>query len=155
MSDEVKLPELELVALGEELTCEHAAYRAFISHGPSKYCCYICYLLRDNDAATQRRDFLELLTCEHEAQMITMREMIQEAISQRDELLARVKVLEDALRKIEAWELPASGKFWPKEQGGQEMHYQTAFGTNGSQKYFRELASAALAPHVEGQGGQG
>jgi hypothetical protein len=69
MIDEVKLPELELVALGEELTCEHAAYRTFISHGPSKYCCYICYLLRENDAALRERDALQ----------------------------ARVKVLEDAL----------------------------------------------------------
>lgn len=35
-------------------------------------------------------------------------EVIQDAISQRDELLARVKMLEDALRKVEEYAITAT-----------------------------------------------
>ena len=95
----------------------------------------------ERDAATQRRDFLEQLTQKHEAEMITMRETIQEAISQRDTLLARVKMLEDALKEIDALD-------FDKNERGRDDFY------SGPKAFIKAalIARAALATHVEGQG---
>jgi len=57
----------------------------------------------------------------------------------------RVKVLEDALGRIEKWhgEFPKTGRQW---NDGTEMSYAAAYGTNGERDYMREIARLALNP---------
>lgn len=43
------------------------------------------------------------------------------------------------LQKIVKWELPATGKFWDKEET-QPMSYGACYGSNGERDYFRALA---------------
>jgi len=59
-----------------------------------------------------------------------------------DALAERAKRLEEALRIIEAWSLPATGSFW---KDGTPMSYGGAFGSNGEREYMRQIARVAIA----------
>ncbi len=50
--------------------------------------------------------------------------------------------LRDALQRIAAWELPATGQFWPS---GNPVGYEAEYGSNGARDYIRGIARAALA----------
>ena len=54
--------------------------------------------------------------------------------------LDRARLIE-ALRIIEKWELPPSGRNW---DDGRPMSFGAAFGSNGERDYMRSLASVAL-----------
>lgn len=49
---------------------------------------------------------------------------------------------EKALQNVVDWKLPPSGQHF---HDGTEMSYETAFGSNGSRDYFRQVAREALA----------
>ena len=53
----------------------------------------------------------------------------------------RVRVLEEALRKIERWEMPSNVFV-----DGIEMSWGVAYGSNGEREVIRQLARAALSP---------
>jgi hypothetical protein len=62
---------------------------------------------------------------------------------------AHLAVTIQALNKIVAWELPATGKFWPKDDGtgalsDRPMSYGACWGSNGERNYFREVAAKAI-----------
>jgi hypothetical protein len=49
---------------------------------------------------------------------------------------------------IVAWNLPATGLFWPNQDGSisdRPMSYGAAYGSNGERDYFRKLASDGLS----------
>lgn len=56
-------------------------------------------------------------------------------------LVARIRQLEAALFKIEAMDLPPSGRTWPD---GTAMSFSAAFGGNGIRDWARDVASRAL-----------
>jgi hypothetical protein len=68
--------------------------------------------------------------------------------AQRDLTAARLRIerLEDVLRKIVAWEMPASGHYW---DDGSAMSYAVAYGSNGERDYIISDARGAL----DGNGG--
>lgn len=70
--------------------------------------------------------------------------LLREAEAARPEA-ERILRLEDALRKIARWhgEFPPSGF---KLEGGEEMSYGMAYGSNGERDYMRKIALAALNP---------
>lgn len=56
--------------------------------------------------------------------------------------------LAEALERVVAWDMPATGKFWPNEDGtdsDRPMSYGAAYGSNGERDYIRNVARAALA----------
>ena len=53
----------------------------------------------------------------------------------------RMRRLEEALRKIEAWQMPATGLQHPN---GEPKSYAYCYGSRGEQDYVRELARKAL-----------
>lgn len=57
--------------------------------------------------------------------------------NERDALIA-------ALKTIEAWELPPTGKFWDEERT-RPTSYETEYGSNGARDYIRAVARDALA----------
>lgn len=57
---------------------------------------------------------------------------------------ARIAELEEALRSIEAWEMPPSGRFWEDDRS-HEMPYASAFGSQGERAVIRDRARAALS----------
>lgn len=79
---------------------------------------------------------------------------LSNAEAQRDAALARVGVLEAALKKIERWfgEFPKTGKFWDDEKT-RPVSYGSAFGSTGERDFMRQIARAALspAPTVKGE----
>lgn len=54
----------------------------------------------------------------------------------------------EALNKIANWELPATGKFWDKEET-QPTSYETEYGSNGARDYMKSLAKAAIKKATE------
>lgn len=61
-----------------------------------------------------------------------------------DEKDNRIKVLEDALRKIANWDLPKTGLFWTDGNTKRETSYETEYGSNGVRDYIKLLAHKAL-----------
>lgn len=64
-------------------------------------------------------------------------------------LIARLEALEEALRSIEAWEMPDTGKFWTNQDGStsdRPMSYAAAYGSNGERDHIKSIARAALEP---------
>lgn len=51
--------------------------------------------------------------------------------------------LQEALRLIERWEFPLSGRYWDDEKT-RPMRYSAAFGSNGERDYMRKVARDAL-----------
>jgi hypothetical protein len=51
--------------------------------------------------------------------------------------------LEEALRRVAEWRLPATGRFWDTTRKD-PMSYGSCYGTNGERDFMREVASAAL-----------
>lgn len=60
-----------------------------------------------------------------------------------DIAFARVMKLEEALRKIVAWELPETGEYVDEEKT-QKASYSFLYGSNGEREYMRSLAHTAL-----------
>ena len=50
------------------------------------------------------------------------------------------KKMQEALKMIEDWKLPSTGKFWDREQQTQPMSYEAAYGSNGVRDYIRSIA---------------
>lgn len=46
-----------------------------------------------------------------------------------------------AMKKIAAWDLPATGKTW---ESGEPMSYESCYGSNGARDYIRTIASEAI-----------
>lgn len=64
-------------------------------------------------------------------------------------LIERVGALEAALKRIEAWQMPETGKFWTNPDGSasdRPMSYAAAYGSNGERDHIRSIARAALSP---------
>jgi hypothetical protein len=63
-------------------------------------------------------------------------------------LETRMSKLENVLMDIVAWNLPATGLFWPNQDGSisdRPMSYGAAYGSNGERDYFRKLAAEGLS----------
>lgn len=58
-------------------------------------------------------------------------------------LVADLREARVALRKIEAWQMPPSGRFWESDPSRQ-MTYAGAFGSNGERDVIRQIARTAL-----------
>ncbi len=56
--------------------------------------------------------------------------------------LSRERTLREALEKIERWEMPVTGEFYPS---GNPVSYEAQQGSIGAREYIRALARAALA----------
>jgi len=56
-------------------------------------------------------------------------------------LLRSHEALREALRRIEQWEMPETGRVW---DDGTPMSYSAAFGSNGERDVIRGIARAAL-----------
>lgn len=67
----------------------------------------------------------------------------EEMKAKRDHYRQRCEQLEAALRKIEAWEMPLTGKFWENDPT-RPMSYSACWGSNGERDVIREIARAAL-----------
>jgi len=60
------------------------------------------------------------------------------------ESMDRVERHEAALRRIEAWEMPETGRFWDDLGRTKPMSYGALFGTNGEQDIIRDIARKSL-----------
>lgn len=58
----------------------------------------------------------------------------------------RMERMAKALRVIQQWRLPPTGKFWDKEET-QPMSYEACYGTNGSRDYMIAVAEEALTDY--------
>jgi hypothetical protein len=63
--------------------------------------------------------------------------------NQNDELKEKAAKMEAALRQIEKWQLPETGRFWDKEET-QPMSFEACAGSNGAREYIRNVARQAL-----------
>lgn len=52
--------------------------------------------------------------------------------------------LREALRIVQQWQLPPTGKFWDKEET-QPMSYGACYGSNGERDYMKAIANEALS----------
>lgn len=66
-------------------------------------------------------------------------------------LKAKARKLADALKIIQNWQLPATGKFWDKEET-QPMSYGACYGSNGERDFMRNVANEALAEYKQAKG---
>jgi hypothetical protein len=53
-----------------------------------------------------------------------------------------IRKLREALRKIDAWELPETGETWPDSNN--PMSYEASHGSEGAKRYIRNIAHEAL-----------
>jgi len=67
---------------------------------------------------------------------------IDDLLTEHAALTARVEVLEDGMQRIEAWEMPETGKF---HEDGTSMSYNYCFGSLGERAHIREIARNLLA----------
>lgn len=58
----------------------------------------------------------------------------------------RMERMAKALRTIQKWQLPSTGKFWDKEET-HPMSYEACYGTNGSRDYMIAVANEALTDY--------
>jgi hypothetical protein len=79
----------------------------------------------------------------------TQNEIVHQITSRAEAAEAKVERLTEALRSIEAWKFPPTGKFWPNTDGSntdseRTMSYGACYGSNGERDYMRSIARAAL-----------
>jgi hypothetical protein len=80
----------------------------------------------------------------HEATREAAAEAIKTVGAQLERAEEQVKTLREALKRIERWDMPASGRFWDAEKT-LPMSYASAFGSQGEQAVIVGIAAAALA----------
>jgi hypothetical protein len=98
---------------------------------------------RDTETAALRAE-VERLTRENNEARAWAKNLTDRAgfKSRAETAEARVAVLEGALTKIAAWELPTTEEKWGD---GSPMSYGAVHGTNGEREFIRGAAAAALA----------
>lgn len=82
-------------------------------------------------------------------QDVTGNKMIYCFAAEVAELREQLANARAALRTIEAWKLPPTGKFWPNTDGSntdsdRPMSYGACYGSNGERDYMRAVARQAL-----------
>jgi hypothetical protein len=72
---------------------------------------------------------------------ITLDGVIYVPMAEAEKVRARALHAEAALQAIVEWKLPPSGQ---THEDGSPMSFSYAYGSNGEQRYFQNLAQAAL-----------
>ncbi len=109
--------------------------------------------LSDGNTEPDYNDLVVRIADAYEAQAVRIAELENENTSLKNvaeaninagvEMAGRIRELENALTKIEAWEMPDTGRTW---DDGSPMSYAACWGTNGEQDHIRGIARAALKP---------
>jgi hypothetical protein len=80
---------------------------------------------------------------EAEIQSENLRKAYDEVGRKHAALKEKAAKMEEALRQIEKWQLPETGRFWDKEET-QPMSFEACAGSNGAREYIRNVARQAL-----------